>query len=179
MALIGAAIYLFNPAVLANSTLWGQVDSINSLFSILSIYLLPINPIFSAIALSVGSAVKPQAALAAVVIFILMIKNRSQIRQIVTYITVSALAFMALFIPFYEGNSNFISFIIERINSTLNQYPYTSVNAFNFWGLSGLWRLDTGLNIIGIVLLVNLFLIFIPFLIMKKCSDYFLLSFIY
>ncbi len=179
MALIGAAIYLFNPAVLGNSTLWGQVDSVNSLFSILSIFLLPINPILSAITLAIGTAVKPQAALTAVVIFILMIKNRYQIKKIVTYILVSALTFMGIFLPFYSGNSNFIGFIIERISSTLNQYPYTSVNAFNFWGLSGLWRTDIGLNIVGIIILITLFFIFTSFLLKKKGSEYYLLSVIY
>ena len=36
LALIGVCIYIFNPAIFANSALWGQVDSFIALFSILS-----------------------------------------------------------------------------------------------------------------------------------------------
>ena len=56
--LIGASIYLFNPAVWANSSLWGQVDSLTALTSILSIYLLPFNFYLSALVLSFGTLIK-------------------------------------------------------------------------------------------------------------------------
>ncbi|EKD62852.1 MAG: dolichyl-phosphate-mannose-protein mannosyltransferase family protein, partial [uncultured bacterium] len=42
------------------------------------------------------------------------------------------------FLPFYSGN--LLDFIYERISATLSQYPYTSINAFNFWALKGFWQ---------------------------------------
>ena len=60
--IVGAALYVFNPAIFANSALWGQVDSLTSFFSLFAIYLFPINYWLSAISLSIGTLIKPQAA---------------------------------------------------------------------------------------------------------------------
>jgi Gpi18-like mannosyltransferase len=40
VALYGAALYLFNPAIWYNSSIWGQTDSIINFFAFLSFYLL-------------------------------------------------------------------------------------------------------------------------------------------
>ena len=62
LALIGSAIYLFNPAIFANSSLWGQVDSLTALLSVVTIYYFPFNIYISAVALAIGTLIKPQAA---------------------------------------------------------------------------------------------------------------------
>jgi dolichyl-phosphate-mannose-protein mannosyltransferase len=162
--LVSASLYIFNPAILANSTLWGQVDSLTALFSLLPIYLVGINPYFSAVALSIGTLIKPQTAFIAPVILLLAIKDKWKIKQITLYIIIGLSIFVAGFIPF--SNGNLIQFIINRIILSAGQYPYTSINAFNFWGLFGLWRSDTlitqllGLLIFGIISLVSIFKIF-------------------
>lgn len=141
LGLVAAGIYLFNPAIWANSTLWGQVDSLTALFSLLSIYLFDKNSYLSAVSLAVGTIIKPQAAFASAVILFLMRKRRWQIKQILTYALFSLGIFLVFFLPF--SNSNFSEFLKERFRVSLSQYPYTSVNAFNFWGLFGFWKKDT------------------------------------
>jgi dolichyl-phosphate-mannose-protein mannosyltransferase len=112
--IISSALYIFNPAILANSTLWGQIDSITSLLSILSIYFAPINFFLSSFFLAFGTLVKPQVAFIATVIFLIMIKNKWKLKKILTYILVSLTVFILGFIPF-SGGGNIFGFIIQRL----------------------------------------------------------------
>lgn len=141
LALLATGVYIFNPAVLANSTFWGQVDSFTSLFSLASLYLLKSNPIFSAVFLGVGALVKPQIAMVLPVLLALMIKKKWKIKKMALYGAITAAVLLVGFLPFSD-NLNLIAFMQERISTTINQYQYGSVNAFNFWGLFGFWKPD-------------------------------------
>lgn len=140
-ARVGAIFYAFNPAILINSTLWGQVDSITSLLSVMSIYYLDKNFLVSSFALSFGTLFKPQVAFISPLILVLMLKNKWEIKKILGYILFAFFIFIAGFFPFRE-NYSFVEFVKNRILSSANQYPYSSVNAFNFWGLWGFWKRD-------------------------------------
>ena len=167
--LVASSLYIFNPAILANSTLWGQIDSISSLFSLLSIYLLPVTCPLSAIALSLGTLIKPQVAFIAVVIFLMMIKNKWKLTAMLSYIFLSLTIFVLGFLPFANGE-NIFSFIVKRLSISFGQYPYTSINAFNFWGIFGFWNKDSGtfpLMIVGMAV-VLIILGFVLFRIWKK-----------
>ncbi|KKR87976.1 MAG: hypothetical protein UU32_C0002G0001, partial [Candidatus Woesebacteria bacterium GW2011_GWB1_41_10] len=139
--LIGAAIYLLNPAIFANSSLWGQVDSFTALFSLLAIYLVPGAYFISAIALAVGTLIKPQAAFVAPVVLFLMIKNKFSLKKYLAFTFLAFSIFILAFVPFSHGN--LFEFIIQRLTISANQYPYTTINAFNLWGLFGQWKPDT------------------------------------
>lgn len=176
LGLLSSAFYVFNPAVLANSTLWGQVDSLTSFFSLLSVYLLPFNFYLSAIALSLGTLIKPQAAFAAPVILYLMIGSKWKLKKILGYTLLSLGIFVLGFIPF-SNDKNLALFIFERIKTTLGQYPYTSVNAFNFWGIFGFWQKDTlFLQAVGALSYIGFFLTALNRLKKEKNSQYILLA---
>lgn len=138
-ALLASAVFLFNPAVFANSTLWGQVDILSSLFSLGSVVFL--GNISSPIMLAIGGSIKPQAAMTLPILLALMLRNKWRVEKILTYVLTVALVFALIFLPF-NGQGNLFLFIYDRIMVTLNQYPYGSVNAFNFWGLWGFWKSD-------------------------------------
>lgn len=175
-ALIASALYLFNPAVLANSTFWGQVDSLTALFSLLSIYFAQINFPASAIFLTIGTLVKPQAALAAPVILFVILQNKWKFQKILLYTLISFLTVLLLFLPF-NNTDNIFTFIFERIGATTGQYPYTSVNAFNFWGLFNFWQKDTLVtNVSGYVFSFLGFVFFAKKLWRKEGGEYTLLS---
>src|SRR5258708_6328932 len=176
--LISASLYLFNPAVIANSALWGQVDGFTAFFSILALYALDSNLYISSAALAYGTLIKPQMAIISLIILILMIQRKWKARKIFTYIFISAIIFILGFVPFSNGN-NLINFIISRFNVSLNQYPFTSVNAFNFWAIVGTWKPDTGLNIIGGITVLVLIFIFGVKLLKQKGGEYILLAFTY
>lgn len=143
-----------NPAIFANSTLWGQVDSFTSVFSLLAVYLASVNPVFSAISLALGTIVKPQAALAGIPILFIAYQNKWKIERLVTYGIAGLVVFILGFLPF-TTLSNLFSFVGERLGVTLSQYQYTSVNAFSFWGLGGFWQPDTGQSVIGWVITIG------------------------
>ena len=177
--IITSGLYLFNPAILANSTFWGQADSLTALFSLLAIWLIDMNPLLSSFALAFGTLIKPQAALAAPVVLFVMLKRKWTIQKILKYIITSFLLFVAAFIPF-AGDSNLTLFIVERISVTLGQYPYTSVNAFNFWGLFGFWQKDIfATSLLGIVLAATSLLFGAKKLWKIKISRYLLLTIIF
>ena len=176
--------YLFNPAIFANSSLWGQVDSLTILFSLLSLYFFSRDLYLSAIFLSIGTAVKIQAALTVIPLLFLFWQKKVPFRKFVFYVLTSFLVFVISFLPFLPFGktlNEFSVFVIERIKQTLGQYPYTSVNAFNFWGLSGFWKPD--LNIFpSLFAFLILFLVsFFSFLKFKKTKggEYLILALVF
>ncbi|MCX6703885.1 MAG: glycosyltransferase family 39 protein [Candidatus Woesebacteria bacterium] len=177
--IVGAAIYLFNPAVFANSALWGQVDSLTALTSTLSIYLMPFSFILSAASLAAGTLVKPQTAFIFPVIFFMMLKEKWKIQKIFAYLSAGLVIFVGGFIPFWN-HATLASFVFERIGMSLNQYPYTSVNAFNFWGLTGFWKADNVYYQIAGYALVSLLTIFAYIKLWKnKNAPYYLSTLIF
>jgi dolichyl-phosphate-mannose-protein mannosyltransferase len=176
---IASSLYLFNPAVFANSSLWGQVDSLVALFSLLVLYFVGTNPIASSLFLAFGTLIKPQTALLAPVVLFIMLKRKWEARKIFRYISVSFLFFVLGFVPF-AGKTNLSVFIIDRISKTLSQYPFTSVNAFNLWGLFGFWQGDRIVfQILGLVVTLGLSLFAATRLWKVKKAKYLLLSIVY
>lgn len=181
-ALFAAALVLFNPAFLSNSTLWGQVDILTALGSVLSIYFYEKKPMLSAVFLALSTLVKPQAALTALVILFLHLRDKNWIHRLSKYVAVSGVVFLLGFAPF-SGGQNLVLFALERLGATVSQYPYGSVNAFNFWGLWGFWQKETvGLlsqkNVgLAIFMLTNLYGIY--HFVRNRTSPYLFLSILF
>jgi len=157
-AITGSLFYLFNPAVFANSSLWGQVDSLTALFSLFSVFIFPTNYLLSAASLAVGTLVKPQAAFILPAILYLFAKERRKLSNLFLYGLTGLIVFIAGFIPFNNTN-NLLQFIMERLSISANQYPYGSVNAFSFWAIFGFWKPDdinfwVGLGISIVIMIV-------------------------
>lgn len=138
-SLLISSFYLFNPAVIANSALWGQVDSLTSLFSMASLYFASSNLALSAVLLGYGTTIKPQVALVVFAVIFVFYKRRIGFKKLFFYGIVGAVSFILPFVLF-SGDKNIFLFVLERVGKTVGQYPYTSVNAFNFWGLFGFWQ---------------------------------------
>jgi len=56
-----AALYAFNPAVILDSAVWGQVDSVLTLFILLGVFFLERHPASSAVSFTMALLIKPQA----------------------------------------------------------------------------------------------------------------------
>lgn len=139
--LLFSFFYLFNPAIFANSSLWGQVDSLTALFSLLAVYLVPSAYYLSALFLAIGTLVKPQAAFILPAILYLFFKNKKKFFELLNYCITGLLIFVAGFIPF-NNTSNLWQFILDRLSASASQYPYGSVNAFSSWAIFGFWKPD-------------------------------------
>lgn len=176
--LIGSLIYVFNPAVFANSSLWGQADSLTALTSVAAIYFLEKNFILSAAALSAGTLIKPPAAFVLPVAVMMMVKSKWSFAKMVQYAFVGMTVLILGFAPFSEGD--LIPFILNRLNLSAGQYPYTSVNSFNFWGLSGFWKPDNIYFQFGSYIFVLVFTIFLFIKNSKtKLNPYKLIAFVF
>ncbi|MGA3291703.1 MAG: glycosyltransferase family 39 protein [Candidatus Microgenomates bacterium] len=177
--LIGAVIYIFNPAILANSALWGQIDSLTALASVAAIYFLDNYYLFSALILSVGTLIKPQAAFIFPVILFLFIKQKRKLSEFLSYCLTGLAVFFLSFVPF--SNGNLFQFVFNRLGFSANEYPYLSVNAFNFWGVFGFWKPDATYFQIGgyLITLIVFILLSLKLFKEKKVSGYLLSAFIF
>ncbi|MBV8197735.1 MAG: phospholipid carrier-dependent glycosyltransferase [Candidatus Eremiobacteraeota bacterium] len=150
-----AALYLFNPATLTISAVWGQVDSISGLLALLAIYALLRSGDFDVtqrahlawivgawLAFGYSLLVKPQAAvlLPLMIAFAFVDPARRRARLIASAIGAGAAIVLAILLsePFHPSNPfAVLHWLYDRYAYGSNVYPYNSVNAFNLWALRG------------------------------------------
>jgi dolichyl-phosphate-mannose--protein O-mannosyl transferase/Gpi18-like mannosyltransferase len=161
VAVGAAALYLLDPAIIYNSALWGQVDSISGGLALLAMYLLlrsddteprgPINwwIVDGWLALAYSLLIKPQAAvllpLLVAFAFIDPARRRTGLLSTGVGIIGSVVLALVLSVPFHPGNPvETMRWLFERYSFGSNVYAYNSVNAFNLWALRGqMWVPDT------------------------------------
>ncbi len=144
-------LYLLNPATIINSSAWGQVDSIFTLFVILFVWLICEKKLLPAcIYFAIGLLIKPQTVIFTPILLVYLYRmlfidahDKSARIKALKEIIISALASFALLfvlmIPFAK-NFDFMPVVTQYIK-TLSSYPYASVNAFNVFALFGAnWR---------------------------------------
>lgn len=133
-------IYLFNPAVILNSSVWGQVDSVYTLALVLMCLYLTAGKMLPAyIAYGLGVLLKPQmlvftpVLLAGILdhVFLKAFSPRKLLQNLFQGIGV-LLGMLLLCLPFGLGK------VFAQYVQTLGSYPYATVNAYNFWGFLGL-----------------------------------------
>jgi len=128
-------LYLFNPAILINSAVWGQIDSFFTFFVLLSLWFIEEKrfPVASAI-MVYALLVKPQALFFFPILFFALLENKNW--KTFFKSVVSGLAILLLVIlPFSWENG--ISWLVQKYQETISSYPYASLNAFNFFALTG------------------------------------------
>lgn len=131
-----AAFYIFNPAVFIDSTFWGQVDSIFTLLIVLAIYLLAEERITASSAVFAASVLmKPQGIIFLPILFFELVRKRS----IKVFLKAGITAFitaLVIILPFAVNESSPL-WIFNLYSKTISEYPYATVNGFNFFGLLG------------------------------------------
>ncbi|MEM7009328.1 MAG: hypothetical protein AAF462_09375 [Thermodesulfobacteriota bacterium] len=167
LAIIAAVVYFFNPAVLSNSTLWGQVDSFHAFPILLSIVLaLRRHYMLCGLFAALAFMIKPQTIVLFPIVGFIALKpffnpqNRWRINNFIPGIKIVAVVILTCTIvalPFIwdKFDSIFyiftgpIELIIQRFNSAYGQYEYASLNTFNFWGVFAMWQND-GTQFLGL-----------------------------
>jgi Gpi18-like mannosyltransferase len=150
LAIMCTAFYTFNPAVIFNVAVWGQYDAVYTLFLVISLMLaLKNKPKLSAAVFAIAILTKPQGiALAPLIIYLIFRKNG--IKNLLVSVAVFAATVFAVILPFEWTNP--VTFLSKIYFGAYSGYQYTSINAFNLWGLFGLWQSDGNLFIVGWVL---------------------------
>jgi Gpi18-like mannosyltransferase len=152
VSLVTAAAYAFNPAIIFNSSIWGQFDSIYTFLILLSfVWVLSSKPSLSVATFTLAVLTKPQSIALAPLLAFLVYKKYGLRRTLAsTLIIVTTTLFVV--IPIQWDNP--ITFLTNIYLNGYGTYPYTSVNAFNLWGIFGFWKPDT-----SAILFINLFMI--------------------
>ncbi len=140
-ALIATSLYAFNPAVILDAAVWGQLDPIYTFFLVLSLFLLlNSKPKWAAASFMIAVLTKPQSiALAPLLIFLTYKKYNW--RGLFYSILVAIATVFLVIIPFEWSNP--VAFLSRIYFGAYGNYAYTSINAFNLWGLHGMWQPDT------------------------------------
>ena len=106
-------------------------------------------PKLSAAAFAIGLLTKPQGiALAPLVVFLIYKKNG--LKNLLFSVATFAVTVLVVILPFQWSNP--VTFLSDIYFGAYGGYQYTSINAFNLWGLFGLWMPDGNLYILGWVL---------------------------
>ena len=146
-------MYLFNPAAIIDSSVWGQVDSVYLLaLAAALIFANEKKVLASCISFAAAILLKPQAIIFSPIFifacweYVKLSDNRKKsLTAIITGIVAAALVFFAAITPFGIRNT------FSQYADTLGSYSYATVNAFNIWGLLGLnWQeLNISIIILG------------------------------
>lgn len=135
-----SVLYLFCPALIANSAVWGQVDSVFTLFICLFAFALCERKYYRA-ALYFAAAVllKVQALMFAPLCIYVLIKRTGEEKGIIKKFCVCVCIFAAVaalgVLPYAAKQPP--GFLFKLYFATAGQYPYASLNAFNFFSMIG------------------------------------------
>ena len=140
LGLLSFFLYVFNPVVIFDGSVWGQIDGILTFFVFSSFTALVgyKKAFLSGVLLGLGILIKPQALAIAPLLMLYLAKEKS-FRGILNM-------FLGVFvgilpaIPFFPGN--FVQGLVNLILKMDIFYALTSLFAFNFWSLVGMWQSD-------------------------------------
>lgn len=135
------ALIAFNPAFIFDSSIWGQIDGVLSLGLFLSIYYLDKQKLISSsIWAAIAFLIKPQTIFLFPVFLLFFLKDFN----LRTFLKLALPFLIAVFVlswPFY--GLNVFPNIIGQVQSASKEYPYTSLFAYNLWGVVGFWLSDS------------------------------------
>ncbi len=141
-----ASLFVINPLVILNSSLWGQVDSILTLFCLMSVYFIAEKRYGASFYTFVAAfLIKPQASFFAPVILFALIEDiflrdgyqKDKLIEVIKKAIIAIVGMFILFMPFGRNPLHGISVIISQYVETMGQYNYLTVNAFNLYGAMG------------------------------------------
>jgi Gpi18-like mannosyltransferase len=130
-----AAFYLFNPLIWYNSAIWGQVDSVFTLWVVAGFLCLSAGKVsLATIPFMAAVLTKPQGIIFLPVLFFELLRQK-KIRGFLSAALYAVLTCLLISLPFSFGQSP--DWIIKLYLSTANQYPFASLNAANLFTLFG------------------------------------------
>lgn len=132
-AIMGMSLFFFNPVILYNSSLWGQMDSINNLFFFACLFsIFKKRFVFGLIFYALSLYIKLSLLFALPFILIILFKSyKNNIFSFLKSMLITMIAILAFTLPI---SSNPISWVTKYLttNST-GEMQNISAFAFNFW----------------------------------------------
>ena len=147
-------IYLFNPCVILNSSVWGQVDSVFIFGILLMCYYATTNKSYLCyIMYTIAILIKPQAIMFTPVIMAVFAQEvfiNTKGKKLLTFrkdVFISHIAwiFSSLCLFFVTCLPFGLIRVLKQYTDTMGSYQYASVNAYNLWAMLGLnWASQDG-----------------------------------
>jgi len=139
-AKFGALLFLLNPVIWYNSSVWGQTDSIISFLGLLSIYLLLKRRLaFSVLLFILSIYTKISLLIFLPVLLIVALKQKYNLFNYFWTIVSVLLIVGVATLPFSHGEPFKWLYYLYKDKVLTNQLQVITANAFNFWGgLTGL-----------------------------------------
>ncbi len=137
------ALIAFNPAIIINSAIWGQVDIVLTLALVLTLYmLLKDKLLFAGIFFVLAFLLKPQAVIIGPVVLFYVIKyiadSKNKLKSILTFVIALGVMlglFILLSMPFKNSTEPF--WLIDRYINTVSFSKLASLNTFNLFSMLG------------------------------------------
>lgn len=140
--------FLFlSPAVFGDSAFWGQLDTLPSLLTVLSLSLIYrhvtssrkslLRLLSAAVFFGLAVAVKPIVLLVVPVFALLFWSSYRSLAHFLAFGIVSFLVFVVPAIP-VAGVSGAVPFLYAKASEQASTYPFTTVNAWNLWSVAPL-----------------------------------------
>jgi len=151
IVLLLAGLVALNPAAVFLSGAWGQIDSVLTLFLLLSFYSLSNNKrLLSGIFFGLAVLFKWQALMFGPVLaaaFILSVKDSRDLRDTVLAVLAALLTIFLVSLPFRGEQGLF--WIVERFDNAFGGYKFASIEAYNFIALiGGNWKPTSGTSFV-------------------------------
>lgn len=139
-AALVSALYLLCPMVILDSAVWGQTDSVFTVFMLLMCYLISEKKLIpSYFVFAIGILIKPQSLFFTPVLICGIIDqvfledfNWKKFFKNLGLGVAAILMIGVLMIPFGFSEA------LKQYTGTLGSYEYASINAYNFWNMLGL-----------------------------------------
>lgn len=176
LALVAAILYLFNPAVLFNSAVWGQIDAFLTLFLFMSVYfLIRKKLVWASVFWGLAVLIKPQAIALLPVFGFYVLRNFSL--KTISKLSLPAVSVIILgSLPFFPQDP--VLGVFKLILQMAQDYPGNSMFAYNLWGIFGFWIDDAttlgplSFRVWGILLLIIYWSIIVVFKWKRKINWY-------
>jgi Gpi18-like mannosyltransferase len=134
-ALILSGLYLFNPAILVNSAMWGQTDGIMTLLVVVGLLGLYHDRVMvSAFFFTCACLMKPQGFIFLPVLFLELIRKKSLKKFLLCMATGLFTGFLII-LPFSLWRD--VWWIVRLFAGDYSKYAYASLHAHNLFSLVG------------------------------------------
>ncbi len=134
LGVAGSVVWLLNPVIWYNSSVWGQTESIVSFFVFLSIFLLHKNkPVLSVLSIALSLYIKASLLIFIPVYLLLFIMKKYPVTTYLKSIAFSLFVIVLLTLPFAKGNPFIWLLDLYQGKIFVQQLQVITANAFNIW----------------------------------------------
>jgi Gpi18-like mannosyltransferase len=128
-------IFLINPVIWYNSSVWGQYDSVINFFALLAFYLLNKKKLlFAIIAFILSIYIKASLLIFAPIFLIIAIRQKYSFKKYILSLVLSLIVVALVTLPFSQGEPFSWLYYLYKDKVFIDQLHVVSANAFNLWG---------------------------------------------